>query len=182
MFQQRELKSYVCPSGSWYSKLAWGGVPHRGRRLLRSCAQTGVLFAAFAVFATLTLLACLDDGDSPGSIADQLRKNAEEFEYTIGSTGGLLTIATISKPLTLNLALADDSGSTGVLGYLFEGLTEISWLTDEVEPSLAESWTHSDDGLTWTFSLRKDVTWHDGTPFTAHDVDSHSTASSTTRT
>ena len=139
--------------------------------MLRSCAQTGVLFAAFAVFATLALLACLHDSDRPSSIADQLRGNAEAFEYTIGKTGGTLTIATISEPLTLNLALADDSGSTGVLGYLFEGLTEISWLTDKVEPSLAESWTHSDDGLTWTFSLRKDVTWHDGTPFTAHDVE-----------
>ena len=59
----------------------------------------------------------------------------------------------------------------GVLGYLFEGLTETSWLTDQVEPALAKSWTHSDDGLTWIFSLREDVTWHDGTPFTAHDVD-----------
>ena len=117
------------------------------------------------------MIACFHDSDHPSSIADQLRKNAEAFEYTIGKTGGTLTTATISEPLTLNLALADDSGSTGVLGYLFEGLTEISWLTDEVEPSLAESWTHSDDGLTWTFSLRKDVTWHDGTPFTAHDVD-----------
>ncbi len=171
MFQRRELKSCVYPCGSWYSKLAGGGVLNRGRRLLRSCGQTGVLFAAFAVFATLTLLACLDDSDSPDSIADQLRKNAEEFEYTIGRTGGVLTNATISEPLTLNLALADDSGSTGVLGYLFEGLTEISWLTDEVKPALAESWTHSDDDLTWTFSLRKDVTWHDGTPFTAHDVE-----------
>ena len=58
-----------------------------------------------------------------------------------------------------------------VLGYLFEGLTETSWLTNEVEPALAESWEHSDDGLTWTFHLRKDVRWHDGQPFTAHDVD-----------
>ncbi len=171
MFKQRELKSYICSGSSWYSRLAWGGVLCRGRRLLRSCGQVGVLFAVFSVFATLTLLACLDDGDYPSSIADQLRKNAEEFEYTTGEAGGVLTIATISEPLTLNLALADDSGSTGVLGYLFEGLTETSWLTDEVEPSLAESWTHSDDGLTWTFSLREDVTWHDGTPFTAHDVE-----------
>ena len=117
----------------------------------------------------LTLLSCLDD--SPSTIADKLKKNAEEFEYTTGKTGGVLTLATISEPLTLNLALADDSGSSGVLGYLFEGLTETSWLTDQVEPALAESWTHSDDGLTWTFSLRKDVTWQDRTPFTAHDVD-----------
>ena len=171
MFQQRELKSYICPGSSWYSKLATSGVLHRGRRLLRSCGQASALFAIFAVLTTLTLLACLDDNDRPSSIADQLRKNAEAFEYTIGKTGGVLTIVTVSEPLTLNLALADDSGSTGVLGYLFEGLTETSWLTDEVEPALAESWVHSDDGLTWIFSLRKDVKWHDGEPFTAHDVE-----------
>ncbi|MCY3799959.1 MAG: ABC transporter substrate-binding protein [Chloroflexi bacterium] len=101
----------------------------------------------------------------------QLRQNAEDFEYTIGNPGGTLTFATISEPLTLNLAISNDASSSGVLGYLFEGLTETSWLTDEVEPALAESWEHSDDGLTWTFHLRKDVSWHDGQPFTAHDVD-----------
>ena len=102
---------------------------------------------------------------------DQLRKNAEEFEYAIGKQGGTLTSATISEPLTLNLAIANDASSSGVLGYLFEGLTETSWLTDEVEPALAESWERSEDGLTWTFHLRNDVSWHDGEPFTAHDVD-----------
>ncbi|HWT82887.1 MAG TPA: ABC transporter substrate-binding protein, partial [Candidatus Methylomirabilis sp.] len=38
------------------------------------------------------------------------------------------------------------------------------------EPDLAEKWETSKDGLTWTFSLRKDVRWHDGKPFTAEDV------------
>ena len=104
-------------------------------------------------------------------VVNQLKKNAEEFEYTIGKHGGTLTFATISEPLTFNLAIANDASSSGVLGYLFEGLTEVSWLTDEVEPALAESWTRSDDGLTWTFFIRRDVTWHDGEPFTAHDVD-----------
>ncbi len=101
----------------------------------------------------------------------QLRRNAETFEYAIGKPGGSLTFATISEPLTFNLAIANDASSTGVLGYLFEGLTETSWLTDEVQPALAESWERSDDGLIWTFHLRKDVTWHDGQPFTARDVD-----------
>ena len=105
------------------------------------------------------------------SIVDQLKKNAEEFEYDIGGSGGSLTYATVSEPLTLNLAIANDASSSGVLGYLFEGLTETSWLNDQVEPALAESWEHSDDGLTWTFYLREDVQWHDGQPFTAHDVD-----------
>ena len=105
------------------------------------------------------------------TVVEQLRMNAEQFEYSIGNHGGELTFATISEPLTFNLAISTDASSSGVLGNLFEGLTETSWLTDEVEPSLAESWEHSEDGLTWTFHLRQDVQWHDGTPFTAHDVD-----------
>ncbi len=105
------------------------------------------------------------------AIVERLNRNAEEFDYSSGKQGGTLTSATLSEPLTFNLAIATDASSSGVLSYLFEGLTETSWLTDEVEPLLAESWQHSDDGLTWTFYLRKDVQWHDGQPFTAHDVD-----------
>ena len=156
MFHPQELKGYV------------GGAVQWKRRWLR-------VSALLAGFAALALLACSDDSpsimsDSPGTIADELKQNAEAFEYTTGQAGGTLTVATISEPLTLNLALANDAASSDVLGYLFEGLTEISWLTNEVEPALAESWTHSDDGLTWTFHLRQDVTWHDGVPFTARDV------------
>ena len=101
---------------------------------------------------------------------DRLKRNAEQFGYAIGTPGGELTISTISEPLTFNLATSNDASSSDVLGYLFEGLTETSWLTDEVEPLLAESWERSEDGLTWTFHLRRDVAWHDGEPFTAHDV------------
>ena len=151
----------------------WCGEPENKDAVRwRRCLPVAALLVAAAA---LSLVACSDDRpattpDSPDSIADQLKANADAFEYTIGRPGGTLTVATISEPLTLNLATANDASSTDVLGYLFEGLTETSWLTDEVEPALAESWTHSADGLTWTFVLRKDVTWHDGTPFTAHDV------------
>jgi peptide/nickel transport system substrate-binding protein len=40
----------------------------------------------------------------------------------------------------------------------------------EVTGALARAWTHSPDGLDWTFHLRSDVRWHDGTPVTARDV------------
>jgi peptide/nickel transport system substrate-binding protein len=40
----------------------------------------------------------------------------------------------------------------------------------EMRPALAQSWEVSPDQLTWTFHLRKGVTFHDGTPFTAGDV------------
>ena len=105
------------------------------------------------------------------AIVEELRRNAEGFSYEIGAHGGTLTVATISEPLTFNLALARDAGSSGVLGYLFEGLTQTSWLDDEIEPLLARSWERSDDGLRWVFHLRDDVQWHDGIPLTAHDVE-----------
>ena len=126
-----------------------------------------IIPALFVVSSLLLLAACTDES----GIVERLTQNAEEFQYTIGKHGGTRTFATVSEPLTLNLAISTDAGSSGVLGYLFDGLTETSWLTDQVEPSLAESWEHSEDGLTWTFNLRRDVTWHDGEPFTAHDVD-----------
>lgn len=171
MFPRRDSQGYIGTNNLSYRELGRGCKACSQRQWWKSCSRVCVFLVAFAVFAVLSLLACLDDSDSPSSITDRLRKNAEMFEYTIGKTGGVLTVATISQPLTLNLALANDAGSVGVLGYLFEGLTQTSWLTDEVEPALAESWIRSDDGLTWIFSLRKDVTWHDGTPFTAHDVE-----------
>jgi peptide/nickel transport system substrate-binding protein len=37
-------------------------------------------------------------------------------------------------------------------------------------PDLAESWTANEDASEWVFNLRQDVQWHDGEPFTAHDV------------
>ena len=145
------------------------------------------LTTLLVALAALALAACAGDDDDeiiePGplaevpaspvedSVVERLRANAEAFAYAIGTPGGTITTATIAEPLTFNLALANDAYSAGMLSYLFEGLTETSWLTDEVEPGLAESWEHSDDGLTWTFHLRDDVRWHDGEQFTARDVE-----------
>ena len=40
----------------------------------------------------------------------------------------------------------------------------------ETQPGLAESWTKSADGLTWTFKIRQGVKWSDGQPLTANDI------------
>ena len=140
-------------------------------RPIASAVSLAVL-ALIALLAFLAMAACADDGaESQQEIVERLRDNAEDFEYSVGGYGGNLSFTTISEPLTFNLALSKDASSSSVLGYLFEGLTETSWLTDAVEPALAESWESSDDGLTWTFRMRPGVTWHDGQPVTAHDVD-----------
>ena len=127
--------------------------------------------------AALAVGGCRDEIPARGEqqaeqdVVSLLGANADQFEYEIGDHGGSLTFATIAEPLTFNLALATDAGSAGALGYLFEGLTDISWLTGEPQPNLAHTWDVSSDGLTWTFYLRRDVRWHDGEPFTARDVE-----------
>jgi peptide/nickel transport system substrate-binding protein len=52
---------------------------------------------------------------------------------------------------------------------VFEGLTRFMG-DGSVVPGLAESWEISDDGLTYTFTLRDGVTFHDGTAMDAEDV------------
>ncbi|MBA8900941.1 ABC transporter substrate-binding protein [Phyllobacterium sp. P30BS-XVII] len=56
-----------------------------------------------------------------------------------------------------------------VYANVFEGLTRID-SKGAVLPALAESWTVSEDGKTYTFNLHKDVKFHDGTAFDAQDV------------
>jgi len=56
-----------------------------------------------------------------------------------------------------------------VYANLFEGLVRVRE-DGSVAPSLASSWTTAPDGLTWTFSLREGVRFHDGTTFDAEDV------------
>lgn len=53
-----------------------------------------------------------------------------------------------------------------VYANLYEGLTRMA-ANGAIVPGLAESWTVSPDGKTYTFTLRKGVTFHDGTPFDA---------------
>ncbi len=56
-----------------------------------------------------------------------------------------------------------------VYANIFEGLTRID-RNGAVKPALAESWTVSDDGLTYTFRLHHGVKFHDGTTFDSADV------------
>jgi peptide/nickel transport system substrate-binding protein len=54
-----------------------------------------------------------------------------------------------------------------LIGY---GLTAINE-DGTVQPSLASSWTTSEDGKTYTFTLKDQIYWHDGTPVMAKDID-----------
>ncbi len=51
-----------------------------------------------------------------------------------------------------------------------QGLAQVKWTADGVEPLLAKSWDMEEGGKAFVFHLRDGVTWHDGKPFTADDV------------
>ena len=53
---------------------------------------------------------------------------------------------------------------------VFDSLLGYNYEKGGVGPGVATRWVLSDDGLSWTFYLRKDVKWHNGDPLTAHDV------------
>lgn len=67
----------------------------------------------------------------------------------------------------LDPADVDDGESVNTLAQCLEGLVRFRPGTLEIEPWLAESWEISDDGRTYTFTIREGVAFHDGTPLTA---------------
>jgi peptide/nickel transport system substrate-binding protein len=87
-----------------------------------------------------------------------------------GQYGGRLVIATPGDPKTFNPVTANETTSTDIIRYLFGSLTGLDMMSQEVLPSIAESWTVEADQKTWTFRMRKGVLWSDGKPLTADDV------------
>jgi peptide/nickel transport system substrate-binding protein len=83
--------------------------------------------------------------------------------------GGTFRVVLPMKPRTLDPNSMDDEAALLIAPNLYDKLVALD--TDlRLLPELAQSWTMSPDGLTYTFALREDVHWHDGEPFTAEDV------------
>jgi ABC-type transport system substrate-binding protein len=80
--------------------------------------------------------------------------------------GGTLTFATGADPDSLDPQNTQSNPGEQINRMMFENLVRFN-AKMQLEPGLAESWTSSKDGLTWTFKLRKGVKFHDGTPFDA---------------
>lgn len=88
--------------------------------------------------------------------------------------GGTVTIALSSDPETLNPLFATGTNSSAVIYFLYPDLVEYGFNNitgrDTVLPSLAQSWTISDDSATLTYRLRTDAYWQDGKKITAQDL------------
>lgn len=83
---------------------------------------------------------------------------------------GRVTIGAMSPAQSLDPGLATDTETERVLRQVFEPLLGIDPETGAVAPLLATDWEVSDDELIYTFTLRRGVTFHDGTPLSAEVV------------
>lgn len=81
----------------------------------------------------------------------------------------LITVDLGSDVATVDPQLGEDSQSHRITNDLFEGLT-INDQHNQVVAGLADKWETSPDGKTYTFHLRKDIKFSDGSPITANDV------------
>jgi peptide/nickel transport system substrate-binding protein len=86
-----------------------------------------------------------------------------------GQSAGNLTAAIAGEPDQLDPQKSTAYFSFEVLENVFDTLVEPDDNL-EMRPALARSWQVSPDQLTWSFSLRPGITWHDGSPLNAGDV------------
>ena len=86
------------------------------------------------------------------------------------STGSGFTVQLGPNPETLDPALNSAIDGANTIITIFEPLLLVDE-NNEVVGGQAESWEVSDDGLTWTFTLRDGLKWSDGTDLTAKDFE-----------
>ena len=80
-------------------------------------------------------------------------------------------------PTTINPLLTNNTVDLSLTEFLFPNIYNIDPVTrapmkggrNDQDNGLALDWSISEDGMTYTFSLRDDITWNDGAPVTAHD-------------
>ncbi len=124
---------------------------------MRKYARPLTLVLAGALCAALLLAGCAQKSTSTESTGADTANDT-------------FTFAQGADPRGLDPARVDDLESGKVIVNMYEGLTKYAADSTKVEPSLAESWTVSPDGMSYTFKLREGVKFHDGTDFNAEAV------------
>lgn len=121
------------------------------------------------LLALLALSSCVNH-------ANEINVTAPSGEKLKLGASETLRINLLSEPPTLDWQLADDTTSSLVITNITEGLVGYdlasSGPTMKLAPALALKWESSEKARIWKFTLRNDVKWTDGVPFTAqHAID-----------
>lgn len=133
------------------------------------------LFMPLIFLVVMMLAACSGGGsDSTSGEAndtdDATKNEAEVEEATETTDGGTLVFGRGGDSTSLDPSRTTEGETFKVTKNIFETLLVFEEGGTAVEPGLAKSWETSEDGLTYTFNLEEDVTFHDGTDFNAEAV------------
>ncbi|HUW60043.1 MAG TPA: peptide-binding protein [Candidatus Bathyarchaeia archaeon] len=129
--------------------------------------------------SSAVLWGCGESGSAPRPEAEPLPVAKEVGQVPLASApadegepveGDYVVIRLRAEPAHLNPITGTDGYAMDIFDNVFESMTDRDYTTFELRPQIAESWEISDDHLTYTFHLRKDVKFSDGTPVTAHDA------------
>lgn len=123
----------------------------------------------FAFMLLWVLAAC---GQNTGTTGNQNQGTNEgnSAPQNGTQTGGTFIFGRGADSTALDPINVTDGESFIVTEQIFNTLVDYKPDSTEVIPSLAKSWTNSEDGLTWTFTLQEGVKFHDGTDFDAEAV------------
>ncbi|GED70799.1 ABC transporter substrate-binding protein [Brevibacillus reuszeri] len=118
--------------------------------------------------ALLLCLIVLVNGCSSAPAPSASTKEQEETGRTSEpKKGGTITIGYPAEPDSLDVQKSAMIASSLITSFMGGALVYYDPQTQEIKPSLAESYSISEDGKKWTFILRTGITFHDGTPLTA---------------
>ncbi len=135
-------------------------------KILHQPAQR-LLFAIVTIIILLVLASC--SGSAPsGATTDAA--SSESTSASSASDGSSATLRVgMEIPVQLDPAFASSDVEIAILNAVYDYLVDVD-ADNNIQPRLATDWEVSEDGLTYTFNLASNVTFHDGSPLTAADV------------
>ncbi len=116
------------------------------------------LMLVLAMVLSVSVGCAKETPQTPAPTGEQTNAEPEYLVWNIGV-----------DPETWDPTLNSANDGGHIINNLFEGLTRET--QDGIEPAAAESWKISDDGMTYTFTLRDGLKWSDGQPLTAKDFE-----------
>ena len=121
-----------------------------------------------ALVGAMTLTGCGGGSSTTASTAGTTEATSGSEASSTGEK--IVRIVSGGEPGSLHPALAQGTHESIILDHVYEGLMKRNEKS-EIVPGMAESYTMSDDGLTYTFKIREDAKWSNGDAVTAQDFE-----------